>query len=139
MPKKTRTKDYSEVVDEIAIDSPMDRDGAEPDTQAVWPEGWWAVSDGNDGYIAFFAHEEDACAFKQLLVLSICDGGDIAKRYRRTLPMPEQEKQYGVFDTWKGRWHPFKPMSQVDAACKATALNSRPNGAGRFQSKQLHP
>lgn len=30
------------------------------------PEGWYAVCD-DDGHIAYFAHEKDACAFRLML------------------------------------------------------------------------
>jgi hypothetical protein len=69
-------------LDEIGVDSPSDRALACAETQANWPEGWSAVSDMHEGYIAYFRHEKDASAFKFLLVNAIMNGVDIGKRYR---------------------------------------------------------
>ena len=83
---KTKTlpweTDPASLFEEISIDDPhSDRDLACAETRANWPEGWWAVSDFNDGYIAYFANEADACAYKLMLIGAIRNGGEIARRY----------------------------------------------------------
>ena len=136
MPKTTRDRDYSEITDEISIDEPHQRARAPVSTMAIWPEGWWAVSDGNDGYIAFFQHEADAHAFRQLLTLSIWEGGDIAQRYR-SKAQEKPKQQYGVFDIWKKRWCPRIPTSEVDAGKKAEDLNTKNGGGSRCEARLL--
>ncbi len=55
---------------EIGIDNPAERerDTTDPATRALWPKGWWAVSDEHDAYIAFFYREADACAFRLMII-----------------------------------------------------------------------
>lgn len=44
------------------------------------PAGWYAVVDAT-GIIAYFAREEDACAFRLWLINLRVNGGAIAARY----------------------------------------------------------
>lgn len=80
--KKGPPFDVRYFLEEIGVDAPSDRDMAPVETQANWPEGWWAVSDPNAGYIAFFANGADATAFKFMLVGMIASGKKISRRYR---------------------------------------------------------
>lgn len=85
MPRKKKApweNDPAYLYEEIGIDTPHDRAMSDSETKANWPEGWWAVSDFNDGYIAYFANEPDACAFKLLLTMSIMNGVEIGNWYR---------------------------------------------------------
>lgn len=66
---------------EISIDAPHERDRASVGTQALWPEGWWAVADHLDAYIAFFAYEKDAVAYKLMLITAAVT--NVGKRYRK--------------------------------------------------------
>lgn len=73
--------------EDLSIDGPAERAEAVAAGNTSWPEGWYGVSDGNDGYIAYFAHQSDAIAFFDWLRAAILGGGRnesrTAKRYRR--------------------------------------------------------
>lgn len=58
---------------EIQILSPEEKDDAPIETQACWPDGWWAVADGN-GVVAYFGNEADAAAFRLMQVNTILNG-----------------------------------------------------------------
>lgn len=55
---------------EIGVDGPEHRLQAIAcnDGRLAWPEGWWAVSDDQFAYVAFFQFESDARAFRLYLV-----------------------------------------------------------------------
>jgi hypothetical protein len=58
---------------EIAVDGPEHREEAlafnkEVGKSLSWPEGWWAVSDDQFAYVAFFQFEADAWAYRLYLV-----------------------------------------------------------------------
>lgn len=139
-------QDLDDQLDEIGFAAPHERERAPLETRADWPPGWCAVSDGNNGYIAYFANAVDATlfigalksaarsvrAFKKLLSRSATTDPVAPRRGRRP-----PEPQYGVFDTWKKRWCPLKPMNQAAAAVKATAYNAKPTNSCRFESRQL--
>lgn len=130
--------DQEQKLEEICIDQPHERDRVPEETQAIWPEGWWAVSDGQYGYIAFFAHDEDACAFASMIRNMAQCGADIAKRYEAD---KEPEKQYGVYDKQKKRWCPRKPMDKAAADKRAEAYNvahfNRGLVADRYEARLL--
>lgn len=48
-----------------------------------WPEGWWGVWDEDNGFIAYFQNEEDAYAFRLLLITIRQQGEQIATRYKK--------------------------------------------------------
>lgn len=77
------TLDY--LLGEIAVDNPHgDRDRAlEANPGMVWPEGHWAVSDEQLGYLGFLAHEEDAWAFRLYVINLRQNGAVAAKRYAK--------------------------------------------------------
>lgn len=47
------------------------------------PPGWSGVWDERGGYIAYFQHEEDAYAFRLLLITMRQQGKQIAARYKK--------------------------------------------------------
>ena len=59
---------------EIIVDGPTRRDEAirannlRSNDQLQWPEGWWAVSDDQFAYLAFFQFEADAWAYPLYLI-----------------------------------------------------------------------
>jgi hypothetical protein len=58
---------------EISVDGPEHREEAIKfnefvDKTLAWPEGWWAVSDDQFAYVAFFQFEADAWAYRLYLV-----------------------------------------------------------------------
>lgn len=74
--------DLEELLGNVCVDQPHERDRAPMETQANWPEGWWAVSDDYGGYIAYFAHEADAYAYRLMLINAVMNTHDVGKRYR---------------------------------------------------------
>lgn len=73
---------------EIAVDGPEHRAEAvavndQMGRKLEWPEGWWAVSDDQFAYLAFFQFEEDAWAFRLYLINQRQNGRACAKRYQR--------------------------------------------------------
>ena len=73
--------------EDLSIDGPSERAEAVVAGNTSWPEGWYGVSDGNDGYIAYFQHASDADGFLEWLRAAIIQGGRnesrTAKRYCR--------------------------------------------------------
>lgn len=132
--------DMYQQLEEICIDRPDGRDNAPAETQAVWPEGWWAVSDGNHGYIAFFVNEADAYIFTSTLKTVAQCGSDVTKRYKDS---DEPKRQYGVYDTWKKRWCPRKPAAHTTAVQTAQQFNEAAaargagGGANRYEARLL--
>lgn len=53
-----KPKDLNEWLEDVHVDWP---DGWE---NSEGPKGWWAVSTGNDGIIAYFCSEVDAFRFR---------------------------------------------------------------------------
>lgn len=47
------------------------------------PPDWWGVWDERGGFIAYFQHEEDAYAFRLLLITIRQQGERIAGRYKK--------------------------------------------------------
>lgn len=68
-------------LEEICIDGPDMRPEAVAAGNTGWPDGYWGVSDGNHGYIAYFMHESDARGFREWLIASILYGRTTAERY----------------------------------------------------------
>jgi len=93
--KRRPSNSMEYLLGEILVDRPSDRDMACAETKANWPEGWWGVSDFNDGYIAYFAKESDAYGFRLHLINSIMSGVDTGKRYRGKGKGPEHRKGKG--------------------------------------------
>lgn len=67
---------------EITVDPPSERDSTlRLCPEHKWPEGYWGVADEQDGYIAYFQHEDDAYAFRLFLINARLNSGRIAVRY----------------------------------------------------------
>lgn len=56
-----------DLLGEIVVDFPDDRDDAVESGNLHWPEGWYAVSD-NNGIRAYFQRENDAFAFRLMVI-----------------------------------------------------------------------
>lgn len=72
---------------EIAVDGPAHREEAvrtnkEMGHELAWPEGWWAVSDDQFAYLAFFQFEEDAWAYRLYLINLRMNAKAGRRRYR---------------------------------------------------------
>lgn len=56
--------DLQFLLDEITVHDPDNRGAAWTGGNKNWPEGWWAVSSGRNGIVAYFAFEADAFRFR---------------------------------------------------------------------------
>ena len=51
--------------------------------------------------------------------------------------MPEDERNWGVFDTWQGRWCPRHPSSYYEASKVSELYNEREEiGSKRYVAKR---
>ncbi len=73
-----------DLLEDVSVDGPEERAEHVRFNEGgpkVWPEGWWAVSDGTCGYVAFFQHEADAYAYRLFLVNVRQNARRMAERY----------------------------------------------------------
>jgi hypothetical protein len=60
--------DLQDLLDDIAVSDPYERDYAIQTGNNTWPEGWWAVHTGEDSIIGYFLNERDAFRFRLDLI-----------------------------------------------------------------------
>jgi hypothetical protein len=84
---------------EISVDGPEHREEAVRfnDGKLEWPEGWWAVSDDQFAYVAFFQFEADAWAYRLYLVNLRMNAKAGQSRYSKADRATEAEER----KTWK--------------------------------------
>lgn len=67
---------------EIVVDGPEHREEALSHCPSLgWPNGWWAVSDDQFAYVAFFQFETDAWSYRLHLMSLRMNDGAAAERY----------------------------------------------------------
>jgi hypothetical protein len=87
---------------EISVDGPEHREEAvkfneDGGKKLEWPVGWWAVSDDQFAYVAFFQFEADAWAYRLYLVNLRQNAKAGQSRYSRADRATEAEER----KTWK--------------------------------------
>lgn len=78
--ENTGSLDY--LLETVGVDGPSERAAAFAAGNKSWPVGWWAVSDENGGYIAYFEHESDAWSFRLVLINKRMNARSTVDRYR---------------------------------------------------------
>lgn len=68
---------------EISVDGPGEREAAVKAGNTSWPEGWWGVADEHHGYVAYFAFEADAYAYRVFLINARMNMPGVVKRYAK--------------------------------------------------------
>ena len=92
---------------EIAVDGPEHRAEAMAFNKEVgkslsWPEGWWAVSDDQFAYVAFFQFQADAWAYRLYLVNLSMNSKDGQKRYAKADKKIESEENKAAHGRSRG-------------------------------------
>ncbi|NDB82593.1 MAG: hypothetical protein EB127_07605 [Alphaproteobacteria bacterium] len=75
------TRDFDDLLDDVQVCFPEEREYAIEAGNTTWAEGWYAVSTGKESIIAYFQNEEDAFAFRMMLINCRLNLGKIASRY----------------------------------------------------------
>jgi hypothetical protein len=111
---------------EICVDGPEHREeavkfNADSGRELEWPEGWWAVSDDQFAYLAFFQFEADAWAYRLYLVNARMNG--TGKRYvKADVKIDADEgrvKEPANWRKWKKTRQPLVPRHRREAKRKA--------------------
>lgn len=76
---KPREYSLDDLLGDYTVYEPGDREEMPEETQACWPEGWWAFAD-NHGIVAYFADERDAFGFRLLRINALLNFSDIKER-----------------------------------------------------------
>jgi hypothetical protein len=81
-----RTPCLDNLLEAVGVSNPWADENGKP--LNACPEGWTGVWDENGGYIAYFQHEADACAFRLFLITVRQQGKCITDRYEDSSGVP---------------------------------------------------
>ena len=77
--QQARELSLDDLLDAYTVYDPDEREHAPEETQACWPEGWYAFAD-NSGIVAYFGNANDAFGFRLLRINALLNFSDIKER-----------------------------------------------------------
>ena len=76
---------YDRLLEDIIVHYPDEREYAvKHEGNTGWVEGWYAVSTGKENIIAYFQYEEDAFAFRMMMINARLNLSSTISRYQTT-------------------------------------------------------